>query len=242
MEAINKGVELEQIIIAYNQSGRIIEKIITAAKRHGVKISRVSLSRFKEIEQGANSQGVIGLISELKFFSLNETINRLNKIKNPLVLLIDSIQDPHNLGAILRTAEAAGVNAVIVTLRNTAPFTDVVTRASAGAINFLNICKVNNLSQAIEVLKKNKFWIIGSSPSAKSNHLQVDYKMPIGLVVGNEGSGIRPSVLNKCDFIVKIPMFGKVQSLNVSVSTGILLYEILHQRNLIPNENINGTD
>ncbi len=236
LEALNKGVEIEQVIVAHNQTGRIIDKILIAAKKKGVKISRVSASKFKEYERGANSQGVIGLISELKFYSLDEILKELKKIKNPLVLLIDSIQDPHNLGAILRTADAAGVNAVIITLRNTAPFSDVVFKVSAGAVNFLKISKAKNLSRAIELLKENDFWIVGSSPEVDRTLVEIDYNLPIGLVVGNEGRGIRPSILKKCDFVVKIPMLGKVQSLNVSVSTGILLYEILRQRKELLNE------
>jgi len=238
LEAINKGLNLEKIVIAYNQKGKVIDKIIVAAKKRGIKISRASTAKFKELEQGSNSQGVIGILSNLNFYLLDEIISILRERKNPLTLLIDSVQDPHNLGAILRTADAAGVDAVFVTVRNTAPFSDVVTKASAGAINFLKICKVKNLSNLIEILKQNKFWIVGSSLDAEISYLNVDYNMPVALVVGNEGQGIRPSILKKCDFVVKIPMLGKVQSLNVSVSTGILLYQILQRRNKLLNEKI----
>jgi 23S rRNA (guanosine2251-2'-O)-methyltransferase len=143
---------------------------------------------------------------------------------------LDSVQDPHNLGAILRTAEATAVDAIIVPLRNTAPFSETVEKASTGALNRLKICRVDNLAKTLDALKKENFWIVGTSLEAEKDFTELDYRMPVVIVLGNEGKGIRPSVLSRCDFLVKIPMFGKVQSLNVSVSAGVLLYEVIKQR------------
>ncbi|MCE7954027.1 MAG: 23S rRNA (guanosine(2251)-2'-O)-methyltransferase RlmB, partial [Chlorobi bacterium CHB7] len=149
-----------------------------------------------------------------------------------LILILDEIQDPHNVGAILRSAECSGVNGVILTKHNSATITSTVVKVSAGATEHLNICQVNNLSQTIDELKKNGFWIVGSSFENSKNYNEVDYKIPIALIVGNEEKGIRKLTASKCDFLIKIPMSGKIQSLNVSVATGILLFEILRQRQL----------
>ena len=148
----------------------------------------------------------------------------------PLILILDEIQDPHNVGAILRSAECSGVNGVILTKHNSATITSTVTKTSAGATEHLKICQVNNLSQTIDELKEKGFWIVGSSLENAKNYTEVDYKIPIALIVGNEEKGIRKLTASKCDFLVKIPMSGKIQSLNVSVATGILLFEILRQR------------
>jgi len=230
LEALNQDIPIEQLYVALNLHGKIIDAIIVAAKKRNVKINRMSPHKFKEIEKGANSQGVIAVGSDLKFYSVEEILSSLSTIKNPVALLLDSIQDPHNLGAILRTADAAGVNAVITTMHHSASFTDVVEKTSAGAVNHLKICRVNKLSTFIDILKKEGFWIVGASLKGDRNYSEVNYNMPVAVILGNEGKGIRPSIENKCDFLVTIPMKGKVQSLNVSVSAGVMLYEILKQR------------
>jgi len=145
--------------------------------------------------------------------------------------LLDSIQDPHNVGAILRTAECSGVDGVIITTHNSAPITSVVDKVSAGALSFLKICKVNNLVNVIKQLKAEGFWIGGSFLGENSKaYDKVDYSGPFAVIVGNEEKGIKPLVAKNCDFLIYIPMQGKVQSLNVSVATGILLFEINKNR------------
>jgi len=156
---------------------------------------------------------------------------------NPLILILDSIQDTHNVGAILRTAECCGVGGVIITKHNSAPINTTVVKTSAGATEHVKIVQVNNLANTIEFLKENGFWLIGSSlepasPVGRNTkpYTEIDYNVPIALIVGNEEKGIRKLTADKCDFLVKIPMTGKLQSLNVSVATGILLFEVLRQR------------
>ena len=231
LEAINSNVELEVIYVSFNQHGDIINKIFSAAKKRGIKITQLSSSRFDSLIEEQNAQGVIALKSNQKYYEIDELIDEAKKSSLPLILLLDSIQDPHNLGAILRTGECAGVNGVIITTNQSAPITETVEKISAGAVSHLKICKVNNLVQAIQILKKEGFWIIGSQLSESKNFTEQDYKMPIGLVVGNEEKGIRKLVAENCDFLIKIPMKGKIDSLNVSVATGILLFEIYRQRN-----------
>jgi 23S rRNA (guanosine2251-2'-O)-methyltransferase len=233
LEAINSGVEIEVIYIAFGQHGDAISRIFVAAKKNGIKVSQLSPQKFEKIAKSENSQGVLALKSEYKFYEIGDVIDESKKSEYPLLLLLDSIQDPHNLGAILRTAECAGVVGVIVTTNQSSPITDVVEKISAGAVSHLKICPINNLVHAIEQLKKEGFWIVGTHLSGQKNYDQIDYKMPTALVMGNEEKGIRKLVAENCDFLVKIPMKGKIDSLNVSVSTGVLLFEIVRQRGLL---------
>ena len=230
LEAINSGSEIEVIYILYGQHGDIINKIFTAAKKHGIKISQVSSQKFKQIAGDTNTQGIIALKSTQKFYELDILISESKNSQYPLLLLLDSIQDPHNLGAILRTAECAGVDGIVITSNQSAPITDTVEKISAGAVSHLRISRVNNLVRTIEELKKEGFWIVGTSLIESKNYTEIDYKMPVALIMGNEEKGIRKLVAENCDFLVKIPMKGKIDSLNVSVSTGVILFEINPQR------------
>ncbi len=230
LEAINSGAELEVIYIAFGQHGESVSKIFTAAKKHGIKITQLSAQKFNQLTGDVNSQGVVAFKSSQKFYELDELIDGTKSKKYPLLLLLDSIQDPHNLGAILRTAECAGVDGVVITTNQSAPITETVEKISAGAVSHLKICRVNNLVRAIEILKKENFWVVGTSIENSKNYIELDYKMKTAVVMGNEEKGIRKLVADNCDFLVKIPMQGKIDSLNVSVATGVLLFEICRQR------------
>ena len=230
LEAINSGTELEVVYIAFGQHGDVINKLFVAAKKHGIKISQVSPQKFEQIAPGTNTQGVVALKSSQKFTDLGELIDHSKRSTMPLLLLLDSIQDPHNLGAILRTAECAGVDGVIVTTNQSAPINETVQKISAGAVSHLKICRIHNLVRAIEELKKERFWIVGSSLHNAKEYNEIDYKIPIALIVGNEEKGIRKLVADHCDFLAQISMKGKIDSLDVSVAAGILLFEINRQR------------
>jgi 23S rRNA (guanosine2251-2'-O)-methyltransferase len=232
LEALNSNEEIEQVYILFGQQGNIINAIRVAAKKRGIKCNQIPLERFRTYTPSQNAQGVIALKQDFRFSSLDEILSLTKKSTLPLILILDEIQDPHNVGAILRSAECSGVNGVILTKHNSATITSTVTKVSAGATEHLKICQVNNLSQTIDELKEKGFWIVGSSLENAKNITEVDYKIPIALIVGNEEKGIRKLTASKCDFLVKIPMSGKIQSLNVSVATGILLFEILRQRGL----------
>ena len=232
LEALNSNEEIEQVYLLFGQQGNIINAIRVAAKKRGIKCNQIPLERFRTYAPSQNAQGVIALKQDFKFSSLDEILSESKKTSLPLILILDEIQDPHNVGAILRSAECSGVNGVILTKHNSATITSTVTKVSAGATEHLKICQVNNLSQTIDELKEKGFWIVGSSLENAKNYTEVDYKIPIALIVGNEEKGIRKLTASKCDFLVKIPMSGKIQSLNVSVATGILLFEILRQRTL----------
>lgn len=249
LEALNSNEEITQVYILFGQEGGIINAIRVAAKKKGVKITQLSTEKFKQIVKDKNAQGVAAVKTSQKFYSLHELIEysklkyskahsldlstkSISEIKTPLLLILDSIQDTHNVGAILRTAECSGVDGVIITKHNSAPINETVAKTSAGASELVKICQVNNLANTIDELKKEGFWIVGSYLGNSKPYTEIDYKIPIALIVGNEEKGIRKLTADKCDFLVHIPMKGKIQSLNVSVATGILLFEILRQRNL----------
>jgi len=230
LEAINSGEELEQIYILYGQKGNIIDAIRVAAKKRGIKINQIPLEKFRILIQNTNAQGIAAIKPAYKFHSLDDIISEAKSSSNPLILILDSIQDTHNVGAILRTAECSGVNGIIVTKHNSAPINATVVKTSAGATEHVKIAQVNNLANTIKVLKESGFWIVGSSLDNAKLYTEVDFTIPIALIVGNEEKGIRKLTADKCDFLVKIPMAGKLQSLNVSVATGILLFEVMRQR------------
>ena len=230
LEAINSGEELEQIYILYGQKGNIIDAIRFAAKKRGIKINQIPLEKFRILIQNTNAQGVAAIKPAYRFHSLDDIISEAKSSSNPLILILDSIQDTHNVGAILRTAECSGVNGIIVTKHNSAPINATVVKTSAGATEHVKIAQVNNLANTIKVLKESGFWIVGSSLDNAKLYTEVDFTIPIALIVGNEEKGIRKLTADKCDFLVKIPMAGKLQSLNVSVATGILLFEVMRQR------------
>ncbi|MCH8033211.1 MAG: 23S rRNA (guanosine(2251)-2'-O)-methyltransferase RlmB [Bacteroidetes bacterium] len=230
LEAINSGEELEQIYLLYGQKGNIIDAIRVAAKKRGIKTNQIPLEKFRTLIQNMNAQGVAAIKPAYKFHSLNDIISEAKSSSNPLILILDSIQDTHNVGAILRSAECSGVNGIIVTKHNSAPINATVVKTSAGATEHVKIAQVNNLTNTIKVLKDSGFWIVGSSLDNAKIYTEVDFTIPIALIVGNEEKGIRKLTADKCDFLVKIPMAGKLQSLNVSVATGILLFEVMRQR------------
>jgi len=231
LEAINSGEAVEQIYILFGQQGPIITAIRVAAKNHDIKCTEIPIQKFNALSPHQNSQGVIAVKTNQKYFSLDEIISSSKKSVYPLILILDSIQDTHNLGAIFRSAECAGVDGIIITKHNSAPVNETVIKTSAGASSYLKICTVNNLSLSINQLKESGFWIVGSSLENSKNYNEVDYKIPVALIVGNEEKGIRKLTADNCDFLIRIPMKGKIQSLNVSVAAGVMLFEIMRQRN-----------
>ena len=232
LEAINSGEEIEQVFILHGQKGGIINVIRIASKKRGIKCSEVKKERFDSVTSNPNAQGIAAIKSSFKFYTVEEIISSSIKSKYPLIVILDSIQDPHNAGALLRTAECAGADGVIITKHNSAPINQTVVKTSAGATEHLKISVVNSLSHSLRILKDNGFWIIGSALENSKDYNNCDYKMPVALIVGNEEKGIRRLTAESCDFLIRIPMKGEIQSLNVSVAAGILLFEILRQRDM----------
>ncbi|MCL5991455.1 MAG: 23S rRNA (guanosine(2251)-2'-O)-methyltransferase RlmB [Bacteroidetes bacterium] len=236
LEAIASGNPIEKIFICFGMKGEPINSIYSNAKKAGIKCSNLDKRKFNELEKnylpkGSNSQGVAAIIRSFDILSLEELIEKsYTDNKLPVIIALDGITDPHNLGAIARSAECSGASGLILPEHNTAPITPVAVKASAGAMSHLPIAKVNNLSQALQTLKDSGFWIIGTSSDADRLYSDNIYNQPNVLLIGSEGKGLRPGIINHCDFMVKIPLYGKVSSLNASVSAGIILFEIKRQR------------
>ncbi len=197
-----------------------------------IKIIELDKQKFETMSDGQKTQGVIAKITPYKYSSLDEILNYAkNKEEDPFLLVLDEIEDPNNLGAIIRSAEVFGVHGVILPKRRSSHISASVFKASAGAVSHIKICIVNNLNSTIDDLKKEGFWIYGSDINASEFSYKVDYKRSIALVVGNEGKGISRLTKEKCDILVKIPMYGKIKCLNASVAAGILMYDINRIRN-----------
>lgn len=236
VEAIKSGKNIEKIYIAFGSNPDFISKIYSLAKKFKIPCSTVDKKKFAELEKrefvsGTKTQGVIALISSVQILSIKELFEISHKQKNPIIIALDEINDPHNLGAIARTAECANVTGIILTERNSAPLSPVAFKTSAGALDYLPIAKTSSLMQAITEAKKNDFWVYGTDSNAEKIYTHEDFNRPVFLIIGSEGKGIRESTKKHCDILVKIPLLGKISSLNASVAAGIVLFEILRQKN-----------
>lgn len=196
----------------------------------GVKVKYVPDQQLERLAQTKFTQGYVAEVEEHSTCSLSEIISLAKTKQYPLIAMLDGIEDPHNLGAILRSADAFGVDGIIMKKRGQAPLNSTVAKVSTGAIEYVKVCEVANLSQAIKTLKDNGFWIVATDGSATQNYDDVDYKSPICVIIGSEGFGISQLVLRNSDFIVKIPMYGHVNSLNASNAACTLFAQIDHNR------------
>ena len=230
LEVLKTGKEIEKIFILKGDLKGSINKIVGIAKDKNILIQYVDKNKLDQIAQGGSHQGIAALVTPYVYFSIDDILKKADKQeKAPFILILDGIEDPHNLGAIVRTAECAGVHGIIIPKRRAAHVTSTVYKSSTGAVEHMMIAKVNNLSDAIEKLKKKGLWIYGADVDGESYYFNTDLKGPIALVIGNEGKGISRLVKEKCDFLLKIPMFGKVSSLNASNAASILIYEVVRQ-------------
>ncbi len=224
-----KPEEIEKIYFQFNTDHFKLKEILITAKRHKIAIGKARNTKLAELAKTDKHQGVCALVSPTRYYELDEILN--NKRSNHyLFILLDGLEDPHNVGAIVRTAEAAGADGVVVVRNQGAPINAVVSKASAGAVSRMKICKVANLSQTIETLKKHNIWVYGLDMQGQRSCFDIDFKEDVAIVVGSEGKGLRDLVSKRCDDIINIPIVGKVESLNASVSAGVVLYEIVRQR------------
>ncbi len=227
-EALRSGRPIYAVYVYHQLSESKRASIVSLCEKRAIKVNLVDKSFFKVFPKA--HQGVAARVAERRFYELEELPEISAKRGTPaLYVLVDEVEDPHNLGAIMRTSEVAGVHAVVLQKRRTATG-PTVAKASAGAIEYLPIVQVSNIKHAIGFFKEESITIIGADAGAKTVYWDVDYQGPVAIVVGSEGKGLRETVKKKCDILVSIPMFGRVGSLNVSVATGILLYEVLRQR------------
>ena len=210
----------------YLQNNFSDEKILSAISNKGIAPKHVDVATLNKMSNNGNHQGIIVEVSPHEYSSLDEIIEAAKGKEQPLILILDEIEDPHNFGAILRSADAFSVDGVIIKSKNQVPLNWTVAKVSTGAIEYVKVAQVANLSNAIKTLKENGFWIYAADGSGKDSYEKLDYKGAVALIVGSEGRGISQLVMKNSDFIIKIPMTGHVNSLNVSVSTGILLSRI----------------
>ena len=235
-EAIVSGKTINKIYVqkgnkeAYNIAKKARENRIVVVEAEKSKLDKMITAENENIR---NSQGVVASVTEYKYFEIEDILQYAReKNEAPFVIILDKIEDPHNLGAIIRSAECLGAHGIIIQKRNAAQVTDIVEKVAAGACNYMKIARVTNITESIKKLKDNGLWIYGLDMDGASEIYNTDFSGAIGLVVGNEGIGISDLVLKNCDFIVKIPMVGQIESLNASVSTAICMYEVVRQKNL----------
>lgn len=230
MEALKSERRIDEILIYQNAEG--VNELLEKAKAEGVKLKRVAKERLDNLADSYSHQGVIAFGEPIKYLSLDQLIDKAyDKTADPLFILLDEIKDPHNFGSILRTADAVGAQGVIIPKRRSVGLTPAVGKASAGAIEHIPVAQVTNLVRAMEELKENRFWIAGADMKAEGFCYQQDLTGPLGIVIGSEGEGMRRLVKERCDFLIKLPMEGRINSLNAAVAGAVLMYEALRQRN-----------
>lgn len=232
IEALKSGSEIESILIANGSKEASITKIVAMAKEQKVIVKNVDRRKLDEMSESKSHQGVIAIVAEYSYFEVEEILQRAkDKGQDPFVVILDGITDPHNLGAIIRTADAAGAHGIIIPKRRSITVNPTVIKTSAGATEYMAVAKVTNITRTIEELQEKGLWI-GALDMGETPYYKQNLKGPIGIVIGAEGKGISRLVKEKCDFVLSIPMAGGVSSLNASVAGGILMYEILKQRSV----------
>ena len=229
-EAIKAGHrQLQKVLVL--RTDKQFTDLIQLARSRSIPVHVQPHSSLDRLVPGGKHQGVVAFIAAQSYHSEERILARAaERGEAPLVVILDGVEDPHNLGAVLRTAEGAGVHGVFIPERRAAGLTSVVAKASAGAIDHIPVARMTNISRLLESLKAAGVWIYGVTPSAKQVFTEVDLRGPVGLVFGGEGSGIRPGVLQHCDETIRIPMKGQIQSLNVSASAAVALFEVVRQR------------
>ena len=231
LELLESGKDINKIYVTRGEKHGSINKILAIAKERKIIVVEKDKRQMDEMAQEENYQGVIAIVPPFEYVEIEDILNTAKeKNEDPFVLILDGIEDPHNLGSIIRTAETAGVHGIIIPKRRAASVNSTVNKASAGAVEHMKIARVTNVSDSIEELKQAGLWICGTDISTEKYYYNQDLTGPLGIVIGNEGKGISEKVKKNCDFNVKIPMKGKVSSLNASVSTGIIIYEAVKQR------------
>lgn len=233
IELLESGKDINKIYIAKGEKHGSITKIIAKAKERKIVIVEIERDKLNKMAQTENPQGVIALVPPFNYCSVDDILNEAKeKNEKAFILILDGIEDPHNLGSIIRTAETAGVHGVIIPKRRSASVNSTVNKTSAGATNFMKIARVNNLNETIQYLKDNDVWIYGTDMNTDKMYYDEDMKGNIAIVIGSEGFGMSRLVKENCDFLIKIPMKGKITSLNASVSAGIVMYEVVKQREI----------
>ncbi len=231
IELLESGKDINKIFITKGERHGSINKIIAMAKEKRIIVVEKDKRQMEQMAQNENYQGVIAIVPPFEYCEIEDILNKAKELnEEPFVLILDGIEDPHNLGSIIRTAETAGVHGIIIPKRRAASVNSTVGKVSAGAVQYMKIARVTNITDAIQKLKEKGLWICGTDIHTDKYYYNQDLTGPLGIVIGNEGNGISEKVKKNCDFLVKIPMKGQVTSLNAAVSTGIIIYEAVKQK------------
>ena len=231
LEALRSGREIDRLLVAHGTGGGSVTAIIAKCRAKGILIKEISPQKLDYYCGGANHQGVAVMFASQEYatvddmFALSET-----RGEKPFLIICDEIEDPHNLGAIIRTAEATGVHGVIIPERRSASLNATVAKAACGALEYVPVARVMNIANTIDALKQRGVWVFGADMDG-DDYTKTDFDTPCALVIGNEGKGIGALTAKKCDAIISLPMHGKINSLNASVAAGILMYEVVRSRN-----------
>lgn len=231
MEAIEAGKDIDKVLVKKDLSGDLINELYELVKRYRILIQRVPLEKINRITR-KNHQGVLAVLSSVTYSNISNVIPEIYENgRMPFLVALDGITDVRNFGAIARTCECAGVDAVVIPERHSVSVSGDAMKTSAGALNYLQVCRERSMQGALEYLKKNGCKIVGASGKTKKTYTDVDYSVPTVIVMGSEDTGMTPEVEAVCDELVTIPEYGQINSLNVSVAAGIMMYEVVRQRN-----------
>ena len=233
LEAVRSGREIDRLLVAHGVTGGSVAAIIAKCSARGILIKEISPQKLDYYCGGANHQGVAVMFASQEYSTPEEILQTAkDKNEHPFIIICDEIEDPHNLGAIIRTAEACGVHGIIIPKRRSASLNATVAKSASGALEYMKVARVTNIPNTIDFLKEQGVWVFGADMDGE-DYSSVDFDLPCALVIGNEGKGIGTLTAKKCDRIVSLPMCGKINSLNASVAAGVLMYEALLKRRKI---------
>lgn len=230
-EALKSGRAINKILVAKGGRQGSVREIIGMAREKGLVVQEVEPSKLDQITEGTRHQGIVAMASPVDYVEVEDILAEARRRNEPpFLILLDELEDPHNLGAILRTADAAGVHGVLIPKRRSCPLSGTVAKTSAGAVEYVPVARIGNVAQTIEALKKEGLWVVGADMDGDKTYYEADLRGPLLVVVGSEGRGLGRLTKEVCDFLVRIPMKGRITSLNASVACSLLLYEVFRQR------------
>lgn len=231
LEALRSGRTIHKVLLSEAANKKVEQEIMKQAKKKQTIVQKVPRKKIDQIADGIH-QGVLAYVSAYSYQSVGDILNKAEeKQELPFIMILDELEDPHNLGAILRTADAAGAHGIIIPKRRSALLTQTVAKASAGAIEHMPVARVTNISRTIDELKERHVWIVGTDETGEKDYRTLDGKTAVALVIGNEGTGMTRLVKEKCDWLIQLPMQGAIPSLNASVAASLLMYEVYRKRN-----------
>ncbi|HJH10335.1 MAG TPA: 23S rRNA (guanosine(2251)-2'-O)-methyltransferase RlmB [Metalysinibacillus jejuensis] len=231
LEALRAGREINKIFIAEGVKKTGVNELLDLARERGVLVQFVPKKKVEQLANNDNHQGIVAAVAAYDYAELEDIFSAAQaKGEDPFILLLDELEDPHNLGSIMRTADAVGVHGIIIPKRRAVGLTSVVAKASTGAIEHVPVVRVNNLSQTVDTLKERGIWIAGTDAKKSVDYRKMDATLPLAVIIGSEGKGMSRILKDKCDFLYHLPMVGHVTSLNASVAAALLMYEVYRKR------------